>query len=274
MLSKGRKKIKIGIVGCGAIGEGVALFVDKKLKGKAVVSALAELDKKKAVRLKSKLKSSPKILDIDSLIKSVDLVIEVASQNAAEYILKKGIAAGKYIIILSMGALLRNRALLKKAERKGVKIYIPSGAICGVDGLRALSLGKIRKVSLVSSKPPKGFLGVDYLKKKGIDPKKLRREKVIFQGTVSEAIKNFPKNINVAATLLFASNFSNVSVCIKADPKVKRNTHRIEIDAKEARVSITIENVPSKRNPKTSTLTILSAQDLLNRIFSSFKIGS
>lgn len=274
MLNKAQERIKIGIVGCGAIGEGVALFVDRKLKNKATITALAELDQKKALRLKKRLKSDPRILNIDSLIKSVDLVIEVASQEAAEYVLKKGINAGKYIIILSMGALLKNRTLLKRAEKKGVKIHIPSGAICGVDGLRALSLGKIRKVSLISSKPPKGFLGVDYLKKKGINVKNLKKEKVIFQGTVKEAIKNFPKNINVAATLLFASNFSNVGVCIKADPKVARNTHRIEIDAKEARVGITIENVPSKRNPKTSTLTILSAQDLLKRIFSSFKIGS
>ncbi len=269
-----RKKIKIGIVGCGAIGEGAALFIDRKLKKQAIVYALAELDKKKALWLKKKLRSNPKIMDIDSLIKNTDLVIEVASQQAAEYILKKGVAQGKYIVILSMGALLRNRALLKKAERKGVKIYIPSGAICGVDGLRALSLGKIRKVSLFTSKPPQGFLGVEYLEKKGIDVRRLKKEKIIFQGTVSQAIKNFPKNINVAATLLFASGFCDVRVCIKADPKVVRNTHRIEIDAKEARVSITIENVPSKRNPKTSTLTILSTQDLLKKLFSSFKIGS
>jgi aspartate dehydrogenase len=274
MLNNSGKKIKVGIVGCGAIGEGVALFIDKELKDKAIVWALAELDEKKALRLKKRIKSNPKILDIDSLIESTDLVIETASQEAAEYILKKGVARGKYIIILSMGALLRNRALLKKAQKKGVKIYIPSGAICGVDGLRALSLGKIKKVSLFTSKPPRGFLGVDYLEKKGIDVKHLKKEKIIFQGTVKEAIKNFPKNINVAATLLFASNFSNVSVCIKADPKIVRNTHRIEIDAKEARVSITIENVPSKRNPKTSTLTILSTQDLLKKLFSSFKIGS
>jgi len=269
-----KDKIKIGIVGCGAIGEGVALFVDRELKSKAVISALAERDNKKALRLKKRLKSSPKILDIDSLIKKVDLVIEVASQEAAEYVLKKGIAAAKSIVILSMGALLKNRPLLKRAQKKGVKIYVPSGAVCGVDGLRALGLGKIRKVSLITSKPPRGFLGVDYLRKKGINVRNLRKEKTIFKGTVKEAIKNFPKNINIAATLLFASGFCDVEVCIKADPKVKRNTHRIEIDAKEARLSINIENVPSKRNPKTSTLTILSTQDLLKRIFSSFKIGS
>ena len=268
------KITKIGIVGCGSIGEGVALFIDKKLQKKAKVSALAEIDSKKALELKRKLKTKPRILDIDSLINSVDLVIEAASQAAADYVLKNTLKKGKDVIILSMGALLKNRSLLKQAEKKGVKIYIPSGAICGVDGLRALSLGKIRKVSLITSKAPLGFSGVGYLEKKGLDVSSFRKEKIIFQGTVKEAIKKFPKNINVAATLLLASNFSNVRVCIKADPGVKRNTHRIEIDAKEARVSINIENVPSKINPKTSTLTILSTQALLKKIFSSFKIGS
>ena len=96
----------------------------------------------------------------------------------------------------------------------------------------------------------------------------------MFKGGVSEAIKYFPQNINVAAILLLASSFKGVEVVIKADPKVKRNIHRIEINTEEAKISISVENVPSKVNPKTSTLAILSTQCLLKKIFSSFKIGS
>lgn len=268
------KKVKIGIVGCGAIGEGVALFIDKRLKSKAKVCAFAELDINKAKKLKNKLKSNPKILDIDPLIKQSDLIIEVASQQAADYVLKKAVRLGKDVIILSMGALLKNRALLKKAEKLGSTIYIPSGAICGVDGLTALRLGNIKKVSLITSKPPRGLLGVEYFKKKGINLKGLKKKRVVFKGTVKEAIRNFPKNINVSVTLLLASNFKNVRVSIAADPHIRRNSHCIDIDAKEARLSINVENIPSKKNPKTSAITILSTQALLSKIFSSFKIGS
>lgn len=261
-------------MGCGAIGEGVALFIDKELQDKAILWAVCDQDTEKAEILVEKISMVPKICEIDTLIKNVDLVIEAASVAAARYILNKAIILKKDVVILSVGAFIEDSSILKKAKARGINIYVPSGAICGVDGLGALSLGEIKRISLTTSKPPKGLLGADYLKKKRINLVNLKKEKVIFKGGVKEAIKYFPQNINVAATLLLASSFKSVEVCIKADPKVQRNIHRIEIDTEEAKVSIAIENVPSKANPKTSTLAILSAQYLLKKIFSSFKIGS
>lgn len=273
------KKIKIGVVGCGGIGEGVALFIDKQLKNKAVLTALSDMQIEKAYALREMLTTTPFICDIDRLIKEVDLVVETASVSAAWEVLQKALSYKKDVIILSVGALMRDLSLLQKAEKRGVTIYIPSGAICGVDAVCALSLGKIRKISLITSKPPAGLLGADYLIKKKINIKKLRKEKVIFRGSVKEAIKYFPQNINVAVTLLLASSFSGlgakeVEVCIKADPRITRNIHNIVVDAQEAKINICIENIPSKLNPKTSTLAILSTQHLLKKIFSSIKIGS
>jgi aspartate dehydrogenase len=278
-----KKKVKIGIVGCGAIGEGVAKFLDREFNGQVIIWALADNNINKAAVLRKKIRQSPKILDVDSLLKGVDLIIEAASQDCAEYLLKKAVALKKDIIILSVGALIKNESLLKQAEKKKVRIYVPSGAICGIDGLGALSLGKIEKICLITSKNPVGFLGVEYLKREGIDLLNIKKEKVIFEGGVKEAIKYFPKNINVAATLLLASATfregislkpGKIKVYIKVNPALKRNVHRIEITAKEANVSINIENVPLEANPKTSTLAVLSTQYLLRKIFSSFKIGS
>jgi len=268
------KKTKIGIVGCGAIGNQVAFFVDKKLKNVTYIHSLADSNRASAVRLQKKLKSHPKITTIDSLIKGVDLVVESASQAAAKYILKKAIAKEKDTVILSVGALLDCSPLIDKAKKKGIKIYVPSGAICGVDGLGALSLSRIKSVSLITSKSPRGLIGADYFKKRKINLSKIKKQKVVFKGKVKAAIKFFPKNINVAATLLLASNFKNITVCIKADPALKRNVHRIELKAMDAKLSIAIENVPSKDNPKTSALAILSTQHLLRKIFNPFKIGS
>ncbi len=265
---------KIGLVGCGAIGEGVALFIDKKLKDAASLCAIADKDRKRAEDLKAKLRSSAKIYDTDTLIKKVDLVIEAASVEAAMSILKKSLFYKKDVIILSVGAIIKDTSILKKLDKRGIRIYLPSGAICGVDGLGALSMGNIKKINLITSKPPKGLIGADYLKNKKINLINLKGEKVIFKGSVKEAIKHFPKNINVAAALLLASDFKDVKVCIKANSKLKRNVHRIIVNASEAKLSIDIENVPSKSNPKTSALTILSTQYLLKKMFSPFKIGS
>jgi len=269
-----KNKVKIGIVGCGAIGEGVATFIEKELKSKALLFAVADQDTEKAEILVEKLSAPIEILNIDQLIKKADLVIETASVTAASYVLKKAVELKKDVVILSVGAFIHDFSIIERARKRSINIYVPSGAICGVDGVGALSLGQIKKITLTTSKPPKGLLGADYLKKRKINLANLKEEAIIFEGGVKQAIKYFPQNINVAATLLLASGGKDVEVRIKADPKVERNIHRIEIDTEEARVSIAIENMPSKINPKTSALAILSTQYLLKKIFSSFKIGS
>lgn len=273
-MQRNKNKTKIGIVGCGAIGEGVATFIDRKLRDKTILWAIADKDSEKAEFLIEKLSAVPKIKSINELVRAVDLVIEAASVEAAGDVLNKAIKFKKDVIILSVGALINDKTIIKRCEKQGINIYVPSGAICGVDGLGALSLGEIKKISLTTSKPPRGLLGVDYLKRKNINLNNIKTAKVIFRGKVKEAIRYFPQNINVAAILLLVSSFKNVEVVIKADPEVKRNIHNIEVDTEEAKVNISVENVPSKMNPKTSTLAILSTQYLLKKIFSSFKIGS
>ena len=268
------KRVKIGIVGCGAIGSGTASYIDKKLTSVAFVSCLADKDIKAARGLQKKLRSAPKIYDTVALVKKVDLVIETASGAAASFLLKKVITYRKDLIILSVGALIDKASLLKEAAKRKINIYVSSGAVSGLDGLGALSMGNIKKVSLTTSKPSRGLIGAEYLKKKGIDLTNLKKERTVFKGGVKEAIKHFPKNINVAVAISLASAFKKVEVCIKADPKLKRNVHHVVVDSQEAKLSIRVENIPSKTNPKTSALAILSTQQLLKKIFSPLKIGS
>jgi aspartate dehydrogenase len=269
-----RSKTKIGIIGCGAIGRGVARYVDAKLKPWASVRAICDVDLSAAKKLQKSLRSKPAIMSSEELVTKVDLVLEAASVEVARDVLKKIIFFKKDVIILSMGALLGEKALLEKARKNNINIYLPSGAIVGVDALGALSMGHIEKITLTTSKPPKGLLGADYFKNSGIDIAGLKKERCVFKGTVKDAIKHFPKNINVAVTLLIASGFSNVAVMIMANPALCRNKHLIEIVAKEATVRVEIENVPSALNPKTSALTILSTQYLLKKLFSPLKTGS
>lgn len=271
---KRRGKMKIGIVGCGAIGEGVATFIDRELKKKVILWGICDKDSEKAEFLAEKLSVVPRISTLNELARRVDLIIEAASVDAALDVLHAAIKLKKDVVILSVGSFIKNKKIIQKAAKNNINIYVPSGAICGVDALGALSLGEIKKVSLVTSKPPRGLAGVAYLKNKRIDLTNIKKEKVVFRGKVKDAIRYFPQNINVAAILLLASSFKGVEVVIKADPHVERNIHRIEIDTEDARIKISVENVPSKINPKTSSLAILSTQNLLKKLFSSFKIGS
>ncbi|MBU1112555.1 MAG: DUF108 domain-containing protein [Candidatus Omnitrophica bacterium] len=272
MLTK--EKVKIGIIGCGSIGEGVAIFIDQELASQAKVTALADLDSAKALNLQKKLKAKPQILDNQSLIKTADLVIESASAKAAEFILEKAIQYKKEVIILSVGVFINRPDLLKQVKTAETNVYVPSGAIAGVDGLGALGLAGIKKVTITTSKPPKGLIGADYLKQHNIDLENLDKPVEIFEGNVSQAVKYFPKNINVSATILIASGFQDVRVAIMADPSLKRNVHAIRLESEQGNLDLRIENTPSKLNPKTSALAILSTQYLLKKILSPFKIGS
>lgn len=265
---------KIGIVGCGAIGEKVALFINKNLSKKAVVYALADKNKSRASGLNQKLSSQAKIETIKTLTRQVDLVIEAASQPAAEKVIEQALTFKKDVIILSVGALIKNPVYLKKFSQKNIRLYVPSGAIAGIDALASLAKGNLKKINLTTSKPPLGLKEAACLKNKKINLETLREPKIIFSGDVKKAIKYFPRNINVAATLLLASRFEKVKVVIKADPKIKRNIHQIEAEASEAKIKIEVENIPSPENPKTSLLAILSTQRLLEKIFSPLKIGT
>lgn len=256
---------KIGIIGCGVIGTGIAEYIQKFLKKKARIVALCDVDAKKAKDLSKKIKPRPCIRDIDNLIRKSDLVIEAASAHVSGRVAKKAFLYGKDALIMSTGGLLKEISLLKKAESKGCNIYIPSGAVCGLDGLRSAAIGKIKKVSLTTRKPPKGLKGAPYLK--GMDLGKIKKETLLYSGNAEQAVKHFPKNVNVAATLsLSGVGPKRTKVNIVTSPAYKRNIHEIEVEGEFGRLFARTENVPSKSNPKTSQLAIFSALAKLKEI--------
>ncbi len=259
---------KIGIIGCGAIGTGIAEFIDTRLKKKARIVALCDIDSKKVKELSKKITPRPSITNIDGLIKKSDLIIEAAGVNVSKGVVNKVILRRKDALIMSTGGLLTlTPTLLKNARSKGSNIHIPSGAVCGLDGVKSAGIGKIRKVTLTTRKPPKGLKGAPYLKKKKINIDKIKKETVIYNGTALDAIKHFPKNINVAATLsLSGIGPRHTKVRIITSPKYTKNSHEIEVEGEFGKLITRTENVPSKKNPKTSQLAIFSALAKLEEV--------
>ncbi len=82
---------------------------------------------------------------------------------------------------------------LDQVERSKTRVYIPSGAIAGVDAIKAAAEGSISAIEITTTKHPKS-LGVE----------NTRRE-IIFEVSAADAIEKFPKNVNVAVTLKLAS---------------------------------------------------------------------
>lgn len=207
----------------------------------------------------------------------VALVIEAASQEAVRMYGPEALKRGADLMIMSVGALgddgLRKQ-LFSLAKEKGRRIYIPSGAVCGVDVLNAASVAEIEYVELETIKPPEGLKGSEYLKEKGIDPMNVKERTVVFEGSARDAVQAFPRNVNVSATLsLIGIGFDRTRVRVVLDPNVKRNRHHVRIKGDFGIAECSVENVPSPDNPRTSYLAAISAVATLKRIVSGIWVG-
>ncbi|MGE5197578.1 MAG: aspartate dehydrogenase [Deltaproteobacteria bacterium] len=272
-----RKKLKIGIAGCGAIGTSLARTIVSGFSDAAVLTGLYDLDAQKAERLAIKIRRpSLAVSNLEDLISGAELIIEATRLEAVFGIAKKVILAHRDIMVMSVGGILRHyRQLQSLAHAKGTRIFIPSGAISGIDGLKAASLGRIKKVTLTTRKPARAFAQVAYVKEKGINLDNISEDTVLFKGNAFSATRAFPQNINVAATLSIAGiGPEKTQVRIIASQKISRNIHEIEIESDSGKIISRTENVTHPENPKTSYLAVLSAAATLKQILEPIKIGT
>jgi aspartate dehydrogenase len=267
--------LRIGIVGCGAIGQEIARAIDDGLVA-VELCAVCDVDRTRAEALAQSLRAGPRVLEQVELIREADLVIEATSQAVAPGIIREVLAASRDVLVMSVGGLLKHYDELRGlAERVGRRIYVPSGAIAGLDAVKAAMVGSVSTVVLTTRKPPKGLAGAPYVVENKIDLEGLREATVIFSGPAEKAVPAFPANINVAAALSLAGiGAARTLVRIIADPGCERNTHEIEAEGDFGRLLLRAENVPSPSNPKTSRLAALSAVALLRRLTATVVVGS
>ena len=262
--------MKVGIIGCGNIGTELALFIDTEKDFDLVY--LCDVNIEHAKELKEKIGNGQKVTSIGDLITNSELIIEAAGKEAVKDILDTLDLdqEGKKLLIMSTGGIIENIDSFNKI--KNCEIYLPSGAISGLDAIKAVS-GKISSLTLTTTKPIKGLKDAPYIVKNSIDLDKMTDKTIIFEGNLKEAIEGFPKNINVAATLFLASKFKDIQIKIIADPEAKTNIHEILCKGNFGEILLKTDNLPS-RNPKTSYLAVLSAMQALRNIKNNKKIGS
>jgi len=273
--------MKVALIGCGAIGSVLAQAIDKGRAGKAELAWLYDLKPEKSEALIKRLRSKPRVAKSATEIyddKTVGMVIEAASQQAVEQYSIDVLRSGKDLMVMSVGA-FADESLLKSvrsaAGLSGHKIYIPSGAILGIDGVKAAELGEIEEVSLTTRKPPAALAYSTYLKKRGIKLRGLKKARVVFDGPARKAVKAFPRSVNVAATLSLAGiGLDKTRVRIIADPKLRRNVHEIRVRGKAGEFFTKTKNISFPDAPKTSYLAALSAIQTLRNLSESIRIGT
>ncbi len=261
---------RIAIIGCGNIGSELSKAIDRGIV-RAKLVALYDIIIDKCTNIASTLSNEkPTVAGKfeELLTLKPDIVVEAASQEAVRQYGEQILLNGIDLVVLSVGALLNDdiRKRLREASHKtSARIYIPSGAIAGLDAIRALSVIGIDKIILRTRKPPKTLKGAPGAQDIELD--KLTKPQVIFRGHASKAVKLFPANINVAATLTLMANREPI-VEIIADPTINKNIHEIIVESKASKIRIVVENNPSPSNPKTSYLAVLSVIELLRSITS------
>jgi len=208
----------------------------------------------------------------------VNIVVEAASQDAVKDVALSVLQNKRDLMIMSVGALLDDSIyeILSDACKDFKKtIYLPSGAIAGLDGIKSIK-DELESLSITTTKHPRSLKGAKFFENSDIDLDEINSPTTIFEGTAKEAVSLFPTNINVAALLsLSGIGSEKTSVKIVADPNTDKNTHHIEASGKFGKMTFTIENFPDANNPKTSRLAILSAIETLRKYCSDeIQIGT
>jgi aspartate dehydrogenase len=266
--------MRVGIVGLGSIGRTVARNLHEGKIPQAELAGAVVGDRAKAQAFLKDIGCKAPILTVEDLAEDADIVVECAPPGVLADIAGPVLAAGKKLLCLSAGMLLRHPELIALAKEHGGQIIVPTGALIGFDAVSAAAEGTIQSVTMITRKPVRGLMGAPYLVKHKIDISQLREPLLVFQGSARDAAAGFPENVNVAAALSLAGiGADRTTIEIWADPSVTRNTHRVVVEADSARFEMSIENVPSE-NPKTGRITALSALAALRKMTAPLRVGT
>lgn len=258
--------MKIGIIGAGAIATYVMDELTKAADTPMQVHSLLVRDKTKYAAVAARHQVDLYTEVDDFLASDIDIVVEAANVEAVKELLPH-IVQKKHVIVISIGAFVDEQFyqdIQQIATEHEQQIYLPSGAIGGLDLIQnAAATDTLETVTLETRKPAHTLVD---------EP--LTTEKEIFSGSAAKAIRQFPKNVNVAIALGLAGlGLDRTNVTIIADPAVDRNIHTITANGPFGQATCQIQNEALPSNPSTSYLAAMSVVGTLTRCRNQLHIG-
>ena len=245
-------KTRIGILGCGSIGG----FLARHILGEGAADSIElaygfDGDEKRLQDIPAdcRITTQP-----DLFARSADLVVEAAHADLLKQVALR-IVERSDLLMFSITALADEpfRAALEQAAVKsGRKVFLPHGAMIGLDGL--MDAGPtLQSVTVTTTKSPASL---------GLPPD---QHAVVYEGSTRQACAKFPRNVNVHAALALAGlGFDRTVSRIVADPAVSTNAHLVEVEGSGYRFRI---EVSSQAGGKvTGAYTPQSALGTLQRI--------
>lgn len=271
--------MRVGIIGGGTIARLALEHVRRRELGRMQVVALLGRSNSSPSRALARRYRVRFVTSLAALLAlEPDVVVEAASHEAVRDHGAAVLGAGVDLIVLSAGALCDDalRARLERAARRsGALLYVPSGGIGGLDALKAARLAGVEEVAIAVAKPPAAWKGVAHVERLGVDLGSLREALTLYEGPAREGVPLFPANVNIAAVLALAGvGFERTRLKVVADPRLRYNTHSIEVRGRTGNFSVRLENVPSPDNPKTAWLACYSALAALAAARSPVRYGT
>jgi aspartate dehydrogenase len=258
--------MNIGVIGAGAVATFLLKEINQNQLAELQIKSILVRNTEKYRLLESKF-GVKLFTDLNSFLDSeIDIVVEAANIHAVKTLLPSVIKK-KDVVLISVGA-LADEALLNEisnlVKEHKYTVHLPSGAIGGLDLLQnANALGKVNSVTLTTRKPASTLIDED-----------IREAKVVFEGKAIDAIKQFPKNMNISIVLSLAGvGIEKTRVCLVADPHIEKNIHQVDISGEFGEATFSITNHPFPENPKTSYLAAMSILGTLKRMNGKLRIG-
>ncbi|MEZ5813711.1 MAG: aspartate dehydrogenase domain-containing protein [Alphaproteobacteria bacterium] len=243
----------VGIAGLGAIGSAVGRALNAGIQGLEWIAASDIIPNEEF---------TVPLVSFEELAERCDIIVEALPPTAVPELANHVLKNQKTLILISSCALLMFPEILDTHKDTNSRIIVPSGALAGIDGVKALKELGIEKSIIASTKHPRGFIGAPYVEEMGINLDQIKTKTKIFEGNALQASKGFPANVNVAATLSLAGiGPEKTMVEIWADPNAIGNNHEITVSGKFSTLNARIENKPDPANPKSS---VLAAQSIVS----------
>lgn len=219
--------MKVAMIGLGAIGQAFLKCLSASAAGVQVMGALV------AQHEKRRDATCPIFANLDALLATgPDLVIECARQPVLRDLGPRVLASGKCLLVTSVGALAEpstQNMIVEAARTGGAQLFIPAGALAGIDALAAATQIGVNHVRYQRRAPPSTWVKSGAINTG--DLVGLQAPRPVFEGSAREAAIRYPKNANVAATIALAGiGFDRTHVTLLADPSVTCNVHSIEAE--------------------------------------------
>ncbi len=203
---------RIGFLGCGKIGKAIAN--DILSCGINTISFIQD----PFYTNEGETISCPVVCELDvSLLQGTDLVVETAMASTLK---ENAPTILKYCDMLTFSVTaFSDQAfydqVVEICKENGTHIYLPHGAIIGIDGL-ADAGDLLHEVTVETIKPPAALGRTD------------KERTVLYEGTTRDACEAYPRNVNVHACIAMAGvGFDKMTSRIISDPSTTENSHHI-----------------------------------------------